>query len=186
MVSRLRTPSSITPLGPNHWRCVVEPELGLRIEPRGYYAPACAAAIVMVALVMIFWFVPSVPLYAKIAASALGAAASSAVWTILVFFDRYERRLGPYMVVDRDAIHLRHGRRIPLSDFACFEVKRRWGPAGDGETLMAYLVLRTKGAEQIELLVSTYHAEIAKLKRTLDDYMGRILSSSSFSDSSAS
>ena len=171
---------------PSHWRVVVEPEVGFRIEPRGYYAPACTAAAVTVALIVILWLVPSVTLGVKIAVSALGVAAGATVVTFFVFVHRYERRLGPYVFVDRSAVHLRHGHRILLRDFASFEVTRRWELTGDGETQVAYLVLRSKSGDEVEILVSMYHREMTKLKRTLDDNMSRILTPRSRADSSAS
>ncbi len=140
----------------------------------------------MVAVIVIFWFVSSAPLHAKIAMSAIGGAASAMVSTLFVFLHCYERRLGPYMLVDREAIHLRHGRRIPLADYVCFEVNRRWESAGDSETLVSYLVLRSKGAEDIEILASAYYPEIDVLKRRLDKYMSRILIARPCSDGSAS
>ncbi len=165
---------------------MVEPELGLRIEPRGYYAPLCAAAVVMALLIGIAWVVPGVVLYARIAISAVGGFAGAIVLTFFVFVHRYERRLGPYVVVDRNAVHLRHGRRILLGDFAAFELRRRWELTGDGETQVAYLVLRSKGGEEVEILVSMYHREVAALKRALDEHMSRILTSMPGSDTPAS
>lgn len=117
--------------------------------------------------------------------SALGTVAGLTITTFLLLFDRYEQRLGPYVIVDREGVHLRHGFQVSLEDFAGFEVIRRWEPAGEGETSVGYLVVRTKSGQVFEILASVYPGEVYELKRVLDQNIRRMLAARSGTDSSA-
>ena len=140
---------------------------------------------ITVAFIATIWFATAVPLEGKIASSVIGSAAGVTLAIFFVFFDRYEQRLGFYLAVDRDGVHLRHGLQVPLEDFAAFEVTRRWEPTGAGETLVAYLVLRTKGGEEVEILASVWAREVFELRQVLDENIRRILAVKSGTQSSA-
>ena len=140
---------------------------------------------ITVAFIATIWFATAVPLEGKIALSVIGSAAGVTLAIFFVFFDRYEQRLGFYLAVDRDGVHLRHGLQVPLEDFAAFEVTRRWEPTGEGETPVAYLVLRTKGGEEVEILASVWAREVFELRQVLDENIRRILAAKSGIQSSA-
>jgi hypothetical protein len=177
MAIPLRSPLAATPLGPGHFKAVVGPDSELRIEPRGHFALAVATAFVIGAVIAVLWFVPGVPLGVRVAMSILGCASGAALFAFFAWLHSHERQHGPYLVVNREGINVRGGRRVLLGDFGCFEIARRWEPTGDGETKVSYLVLRCKSGEEIEVLVSVIHREVAKLKRALDEKLGDILAS---------
>lgn len=180
------TPRSfVTQFGPNHWKVVTDRDFAVRIEPRRLYGLAWAVLGITVAFIAAFWLATAVTLEAKIALSAVGSAAGMTLAIFFVFFDRYEQKLGFYLAVDRDGVHLRHGLQVPLEDFAAFEVTRRWEPTGEGETLVAYLVLRTKGGEEVEILASVCAREVFELRRVLDENISRILAAKSGTESPA-
>lgn len=185
MVRQWAPRSLVTQFGPNHWKVATGGDCAVRVEPRRLYGVAWGALGISVAIIVVAWLSPAVTAEAKIVLSALGTVAGVTITTVLLLFDRYEQQLGPYVSVDRDGVHLRHGLVVPFEEIAAFEVIRRWGPAGDGETWVGYLVLRTQGGEVIEILASVCPSEIYELKRILDQNISRLLAAKSTTDSSA-
>lgn len=185
MVGRSRTRSFVTQFGPNHWKVITGPEFAVRIVPRRLYGLGWATLGITVAVIAAVWLAPAVPLEGKIASSIIGAAGGVMVTAFCIFLDRYEQELGSYLVLDRDGVRLRQGLHVRLEDLAAFEVKRRWELTGDGETPVVFLVLRTKGAEEFEILASVCGREVFELKRLLDENVSRILAAKSVPNSSS-
>lgn len=169
------TRSFVTQFGPNHFKVIKGRDLGVHVEPRRLYGLVWPVVGITSAFTVAVCLATSVPLEGKIAMSVLGSAAAVTLAAFFVFLDRYEQALGPYLAVDRDGVHLRHGLQVPLEEFAGFGVTLRWEAAHDGETLVGYLVLRTKGGEEVEILRSVCPSEVSRLKEELDETMSRIL-----------
>lgn len=175
MVGQWASRTFVTQFGANHWKVVTGRDFGVRVEPRRLYGLAGAILGITVAFISAVWLSSAIPLEGKIILSAVGVAAGVMLAAFFVLFDRSEQSRGSYLVVNREGIYLRHGFQVLLEDFAAFEVSRSWRPTGDGEALVASLVLRTKGGEQFEILASVCARDLFELKRVLEENISRIL-----------
>jgi hypothetical protein len=133
--------------------------------------------IVHVAFIAFVWLYPRMRRQDRITFSVVAIAAGTVLSAFFAWLHQHERRLGAYLVVNREGIDLRQGRHIGLQDFDSFEVIRRWEATALGELKTSYLVILCTSGERIEVLGSIYHREVAKLKTALDAKMRDVLDS---------
>ncbi len=168
----IKPPSEMRQHGANYWKVGVGPNREFRIDARGLRPAYISVILVGLIFAALVCFIPNIPIEVRFILCAIAMASSAGIATVLLWLDRNEQRLGPYLVVTENTILLRHGRRVAFADCGSFEIVRRGKKdTADGAVRISYLVLRCKSGEEIEILGSWHHRGIVKLQAALVEKM---------------